>query len=128
MRASRSFGEADRTTVRDDRAVYRGWFLRAIRGLYGSFTNGGLAFLQNIHPENILSLLILAAHGLTLQMKTVSFGTNFSFHSSPLPVLGSVFSFILAHISRPKCYLIMQRTSFLEINGAKLPHYEENNF
>lgn len=56
MRASRSFGEADRTTVRDDRAVYRGWFLRAIRGLYGSFTNGGLAFLQNIHPENILSL------------------------------------------------------------------------
>ncbi len=39
------------------------------RGLYGNFTNGGLAFLQNIHPENILSLslslslLILAAHG-----------------------------------------------------------------
>jgi hypothetical protein len=54
--------------------------------------------------------LILAAHGLTLQMKSVSFGTNFSFHSSPLPVLGSVFSFILANISRPKCYL--QRNFF----------------
>jgi hypothetical protein len=44
-----------------------------------------------------LSLLILAAHFLTLQMKSISFGTNFSFHSSPLPVLGSVFSFILAN-------------------------------
>jgi hypothetical protein len=110
VRASRSFGEADRTTVRDDRAVYRGWFLRAIRGLYGSFTNGGLAFLRNIHPENILTLLILAAHGLTLQVKSLSFGTNFSFHSSPLPVLGSVFSFILANFSRPKWEVLPNNT------------------
>jgi hypothetical protein len=78
------------------------------RGLYGNFTNGGLAFLQNIHPENILSLSL----SLSLdprrtwfwrsRWRSVSFGTNVSFHSSPLPVLGSVFSFILANISRPK--------------------------
>jgi hypothetical protein len=121
VRASRSFGEADRTTVRDDRAVYRGWFPRAIRGLYDSFINGGLAFLRNIHPENILSLLILAAHGLTLQMKSVSFGTNFSFHSSPLPVLDSVFSFILANflVQSGWCYLIIQKNFFF---GNKWGH------
>ncbi len=91
-------------------------------GFYGqsevctvALQTGGLHFcriftLRIFSLSLSLSLLILAAHGLTLQMKSVSFGTNFSFHSSPLPVLGSVFSFILANISRPKCYL--QRNFF----------------
>jgi hypothetical protein len=63
------WGEAGRTTVRDDRAVYRGWFLRAIREVCTvTLQTGGLHFcriftLRIFSLSLSLSLLILAAHG-----------------------------------------------------------------